>query len=441
MELISLGKVTVHLREPHDFSWLLELGEPFAVFDQNDSGNISFGVEKDGEKYFVKYAGASPENAAWTPRQAIAALRRVGALYEDLRHPALIEQVTTLETPQGFARVFKWVDGQCLHPHWEFDQRPKYTHPLSPYVRFRGLPLSKKRAAAQRLFDFLALVQAKGYLPVDLYDSSLLYDFETDTLTVCDIDLFEKGDFLINDKGKSWFGSQRFKAPEENELGACVDRRAAVYTLGKLLLLFFAGEEHPDRAHWEETPARWDAVQKAVSPDKADRFPTVAAFRQAWMDGGDALSVAEVRSPAEKMQIARDILEALPHWFGDPAGREGYIRDSADAAFGAAFEDGAALGFIALQETSPCAMEVAVMGVLAEHHRRGVGRALMAWAEDFARARGMRFLHLKTLDESAHYPPYDGTRAFYAAMGFHPLACLPTLWDAENPCLLMVKPL
>lgn len=290
MATVSLGKVTVHLREPQDFSWLLELGDPFAVFDQNDSGNISFGVEKEGEKYFVKYAGARTENAAWGPGEAIAALRRVGPLYEELRHPALIEQVKTLETPQGFARVFKWVEGECLHPHWEFEKRPKYTHPRSPYVRFRGLSLIKKRAAAERLFDFLAFVQKKGYIPVDLYDSSLLYDFEKDTLTVCDIDLFEKAEFLLNDKGEDWFGSQRFKAPEENELGARIDLRTAVYTLGKLLLLFFAGEEHPDREHWEETAARWDAVQKAVSPRKEDRFPTVEAFRQAWRAGEDGHS-------------------------------------------------------------------------------------------------------------------------------------------------------
>lgn len=151
--------------------------------------------------------------------------------------------------------------------------------------------------------------------------------------------------------------------------------------------------------------------------------------------------MTEVLCPEEKARIAREILTALPAWFGDPAGREGYIRDCADAPFAAAFGEGHALGFIVLKETSPCAIEVAVMGVLPEHHRRGVGRALMAWAEAYARSRGMRFLHLKTLDASAHYPPYDGTRAFYAAVGFLPLQCLPALWDAANPCLLMVKPL
>jgi hypothetical protein len=36
---------------------------------------------------------------------------------------------------------------------------------------------------------------------------------------------------------------------------------------------------------------------------------------------------------------------------------------------------------------------------------------------------------------------YAKTRAFYQAMGFCPLEELPDFWDAENPCLRMVKKL
>ncbi|MGQ0513206.1 hypothetical protein ACT453_04680, partial [Bacillus sp. D-CC] len=42
-------------KEHHNFDWLLKLGTVFAVFDQQDSGNISFGVEKNGHKKFIKY--------------------------------------------------------------------------------------------------------------------------------------------------------------------------------------------------------------------------------------------------------------------------------------------------------------------------------------------------------------------------------------------------
>ena len=43
---IQVNQITFQLKEHHNFDWLLKLGTVFAVFDQQDSGNISFGVEK-----------------------------------------------------------------------------------------------------------------------------------------------------------------------------------------------------------------------------------------------------------------------------------------------------------------------------------------------------------------------------------------------------------
>ena len=33
----------------------------FKVYDDQDSGNICFGTEKDGQRYFIKFAGAPTE--------------------------------------------------------------------------------------------------------------------------------------------------------------------------------------------------------------------------------------------------------------------------------------------------------------------------------------------------------------------------------------------
>ena len=48
---------------------------------------------------------------------------------------------------------------------------------------------------------------------------------------------------------------------------------------------------------------------------------------------------------------------------------------------------------------------------------------------------------MKTLDATHPSPEYARTRAFYHAMGFVDLECFPTLWDAGNPCLVLVKAL
>jgi serine/threonine-protein kinase len=39
-----IDNISFQLKEPHDFSSLSKYGKMFCVFDQNDSGNISFGM-------------------------------------------------------------------------------------------------------------------------------------------------------------------------------------------------------------------------------------------------------------------------------------------------------------------------------------------------------------------------------------------------------------
>ena len=99
------------------------------------------------------------------------------------------------------------------------------------------------------------------------------------------------------------------------------------------------------------------------------------------------------------------------------------------------------MGFLALRQTAPQAGEVYVMGTLPAYHRKGAGRALLAWAEQYARAAGWKLLQVKTLDAAHPSPEYARTRAFYHAMGFVDLECFPTLWDEGNPCLVLVKAL
>jgi predicted N-acetyltransferase YhbS len=80
------------------------------------------------------------------------------------------------------------------------------------------------------------------------------------------------------------------------------------------------------------------------------------------------------------------------------------------------------------------------MAVRREHHRKGVGRALVQDAEQEARRQGVEFLQVKTLGTSRPSPEYEATRQFYEAVGYRPLEEFPAdeLWPG-NPCLLMVK--
>ena len=86
------------------------------------------------------------------------------------------------------------------------------------------------------------------------------------------------------------------------------------------------------------------------------------------------ISIIRVENPAEKAEISAHILHALPDWFGLPDSTQKYIDDSRNMPFFAAVREGQAVGFAALKETSPCAGEIYVMGVLPEYHRSGTGR-------------------------------------------------------------------
>ena len=79
------------------------------------------------------------------------------------------------------------------------------------------------------------------------------------------------------------------------------------------------------------------------------------------------------------------------------------------------------------------------MAVRPEAHRNGIGRMLVAAAEDRLRAEGVEYLQVKTLSASAGDEPYLRTLAFYNALGFRLLEEMPALWSPENPAALLIK--
>lgn len=152
------------------------------------------------------------------------------------------------------------------------------------------------------------------------------------------------------------------------------------------------------------------------------------------------MEIREQKDAADKRRITRQILEALPDWFGIPEAREGYIEKSAGQPFFAAFDGETPIGFLYLVQTGRDTAELYVMGVLREYHRRGVGRALFAAAKRRARELGYSFLQVKTV-QMGRYPEYDATNRFYLALGFREFEVFPTLWDEWNPCQIYVMAL
>ena len=109
--------------------------------------------------------------------------------------------------------------------------------------------------------------------------------------------------------------------------------------------------------------------------------------------------------------IARTILESLPDWFGIPEATEEYIADSKGRPFFCAYADDVPVGFLYLKETGRHTVELAVMGVLKDFHRQGVGRKLFAEAKNEAKRLGYSFVQVKTV-QMGRYDIYDDTNRF-----------------------------
>jgi len=281
MVTIYLDNVSFELKKKQKFLWLKELGEVFCVFDQQDSGNISFGVKNGEEKYFVKYAGAQTIEYEGDTQTAIDNLNKAIYTYQDLKHENVINFVKKIRVDDGIAAVFDWFDGECLFAHWTFDKWDRYTHPNSPYYKYRRLSLEKRLKSINAIFEFLLFVEQRNYVAVDFYDGSILYDFNTDRTKICDIDFYRKKP-TVNDIGGHFWGPKRFKSPEEYILGAPIDSITNVYTMGVLLFGLIGGEFNRSLERWEGSRELYELAHKATFPERELRFQSIKDFYKEW---------------------------------------------------------------------------------------------------------------------------------------------------------------
>ncbi len=277
---LNIQSVSFKLQEPHDFEWLNEMGEVFTVFDQQDSGNISFGIRNNDEKKFVKYAGAKTSNFNGDTQEAIIQLQYAVELYKKLKHPHLISLCDHYSLANGYVAVFDWFDGESLHPHWSFPPPAKYNDPHSPYFRYKQLSIETRLKSLDDIYTFHLNVANKGYVAVDFYDGSLLYDFSRNRIKICDIDLYRNKPF-INTMGRLW-GSSRFMSPEEFMLGANIDEVTNVFNMGAMAFSLLGGELDRTFTKWEAGKDLFEVASLAVDHDRKNRYQSLNTFYDAW---------------------------------------------------------------------------------------------------------------------------------------------------------------
>ena len=291
---LRIDEIEFRLKEQQNFSWLHEYGRVFKVLDETGSGCISFGIEKDNKKYFFKIAGAKTIVAEVSEKESIVLLKEAVEKYKDLKHPNLIKLVDSFAINEFFVVVFEWVEGDCLFDHWNFNKYKENPNLDTPIKKFKRLPITKRLVVVEKLFSFFQTFVERGYVAVDFYDSSIIYDFENDLVTFCDIDLFRKVP-TTNNLGKDYFGTKRLKAPEENEMGAPIDELTSEFTLGAIIFDLFSKVENVTKRYekgtfipnkienFELSQKIYNILVKSTSYDRSKRYKTINEFYNAFI--------------------------------------------------------------------------------------------------------------------------------------------------------------
>jgi serine/threonine-protein kinase len=257
--------------------YLRSVGTVFAEFGARtqDSGNVSYGVDVTGNRYFVKTAGDPDDPRALLDHPArVALLRNAVRLHQSCRHPLLPRLYQVIESPSGPLLVYQWLEGELLGV-----PRARRDDPQSAFQRFRSLPAPTIHTCLDAVFDLHADLERAGWVAVDFYDGCLIYDFASGRLGVVDLDMYRDGPFH-NTMGRM-FGSTRFMAPEEFQLGARVDGRTNVFVLGRTALVFLSdGTREPGA--FRGSLAVLEVIVKACDPEPSRRFGSVGMFFRAW---------------------------------------------------------------------------------------------------------------------------------------------------------------
>ena len=259
------------LKAPYDMSFLNQYGKVFKIYDGQDSGNLCFGVQQNDHRCFIKFAGAPTEQYTGTPQAAIARLKATVPAYQDLEHPNLIKIIGAEETGGGYAVLFEWSDAECMGR----------MYPLSRQ-KFLQMPRTTMLRVFQDILSFHAYVNEKGYVAIDFYDGSIMYDFTAEKTMICDIDFYTRMPY-VNSVGRMW-GSSRFMSPEEFEQGAIIDQVTNVYLMGATAFALFANYERtPDQ--WVLNETLYHVALKAVHSERSRRQQSVQQFISEWNAG------------------------------------------------------------------------------------------------------------------------------------------------------------
>lgn len=251
--------------------FLQEFGKVFKVFDKQDSGCISYGVEVNGERWFVKYSNSE---------KATPHLRNAIRFHSDIRSSYIPALHHSFQAASGLALVYEWVEGEVLSPP-EFAGAEGKKNPLSPFYRFRQLTVDQIIKVLTIVYDLHAYIAKVGYIAVDFYAGSMIYDFQADEIRFCDFDHYVKGAFHLEQDRLP--GSRSLMAPEEFVKGSLIDQRTNVYTMGAVAFMLLGSSSDRKIEYWRASEELFAVASKAVSEEREKRYASIHEFNESWL--------------------------------------------------------------------------------------------------------------------------------------------------------------
>lgn len=124
-------------------------------------------------------------------------------------------------------------------------------------------------------------MEKKGYVAIDFYEGSILYDFKNSEIKICDIDFYTRSPY-INKTGKMW-GSKRFMSPEEFIKGGIIDGVTNVYTMGAMAFCLIGNDMDRGFNNWEGSESLFQVAKRATDNNRAKRYKSISDFYSAWI--------------------------------------------------------------------------------------------------------------------------------------------------------------
>jgi hypothetical protein len=208
-----------------------------------------------------------------------------------LDHPYIIKVTDAAVTADGIPfLVMEWLDGRTLEDE----------------IRDKGmLPLDRVATLIEQICDALAQAHARGLVHRDLKPGNMMLvtDYKgEEAVKILDFGIAKAMTSTTGAKVSRAIGTLHYASPEQLMLGARIDHRSDIYSLGVILYQLLTGH----------VPFDADSMERMIYQHLKVEPPPLRALRPELSDAVQSVVLkALAKDPAERYQSATDLARAL----------------------------------------------------------------------------------------------------------------------------------